>query len=161
LPWERIKDVDCAFTSPPYFSTERYNEGGEKEELQSWAKYNEYEAWRDDFYLPVAQNSFNSLSSKGVLLVNILDPKVHGKRYRSGDELVDMLRPNFLGQIGMRIMQRPQGASVFKDDEGNFDKDAMDEFMNKLYMENVWCFGKDTSVDLFKDIKVNTLEAFF
>jgi len=28
-------------------------------------------------------------------------------------------------------------------------------------MENVWCFSKDTSVDLFKDIKVNTLENFF
>ena len=34
LPWNEIKNVDCAFTSPPYFSTERYNEGGEKEELQ-------------------------------------------------------------------------------------------------------------------------------
>ena len=94
-------------------------------------------------------------------MINILDPKVHGKRYYSGDELVDMLLPNFLGQIGMRIMQRPQGAAVFKDEDGKFDKNKMDEFMNKLYMENVWCFGKDTSVDLFKDIRVNTLEAFF
>ena len=161
LPWNEIENVDCAFTSPPYFSTERYNEGGDKEELQSWAKFNEYESWRDNFYLPVAQNSFDSLSDKGVLMVNILDPKIKGQRYRSGDELVDMLRPHFLGQIGMRIMQRPQGASVFKDDDGKFDKKAMDDFMNMLYMENVWCFGKDTSVDLFKDIKVNTLENFF
>ena len=30
LPWDRINNVDCAFTSPPYFSTERYNEGGEQ-----------------------------------------------------------------------------------------------------------------------------------
>ena len=111
LPWNEIENVDCAFTSPPYFSTERYNEGGDKEELQSWAKFNNYESWRDNFYLPVAQKSFDSLSDKGVLLVNILDPKVKGKRYRSGDELVTMLRPHFLGQIGMRIMQRPQGAS--------------------------------------------------
>ena len=160
LPWNEIKNVDCAFTSPPYFSTERYNEGGEKEELQSWAKFNEYDAWRDEFYLPVAQNSFNSLSEKGIMMVNILDPKVHGKRYRSGDELVDMLRPNFLGQIGMRIMQRPQGGSVFHDEDGNFDKSAMQDFMAKIYIENVWCFGKDTSVDLFKDIRVNTLEEF-
>ena len=48
MPWDEIKNVDCAFTSPPYFSTERYNEGGEKEELQSWFKFNEYEKWRDD-----------------------------------------------------------------------------------------------------------------
>ena len=88
-------------------------------------------------------------------------PKIKGKRYRSGDELVDMLKDNFMGQLGMRIMQRPQGASVFKDEEGNFDKQKMDEFMNKIYIENVWCFSKNKSKDLFKDIKRGTLEDFF
>ncbi len=160
LPWDEIENVDCAFTSPPYFSTERYNEGGEKEELQSWAKFNQYEKWRDDFYLPVSHNSFNSLSERGVMMVNILDPKIKGKRYRSGDELVDSLREQFLGQIGMRIMQRPQGASVFKDEDGNFDKNAMDEFMDKSYIENVWCFARDTSIDLFAATKRGTLEDF-
>ena len=53
----------------------------------------------------------------------------------------------------MRIMQRPQGASVFKDEEGNFDKDAMDEFMNKLYMENVWCFVKTLQLICLKILK--------
>ena len=161
LPWNEIKNVDCAFTSPPYFSTERYNEGGEKEELQSWAKFNEYDAWRDEFYLPVAQNSFDSLSDNGVLMVNILDPKVKGKRYRSGDELVDMLFPFFLGQCGMRYMARPQGASVFKDEDGNFDKNAMDDFMKKVYIENIWCFSKDKDKDIFKHTKRGTLEKFF
>ena len=160
LPWDEIKNVDCAFTSPPYFSTERYNEGGEKEELQSWFKFNEYESWRDNFYLPVSQNTFDSLSDKGVMLINILDPKVKGKRYRSGDELVDMLFPHFMGQVGMRIMQRPQGAAVFKDDDGNFDKAAMDKFMNKIYIENVWYFAKDKNFDLFRHTKRGTLEAF-
>ena len=51
------------------------------------------------------------------MMVNILDPKVKGKRYRSGDELVDMLKPYFMETIGMRIMQHLQGASVFKDEE--------------------------------------------
>ena len=148
LPWNEIENVDCAFTSPPYFSTERYNEGGDKEELQSWAKFNEYEKWRDEFYLPVAQKSFESLSDNGVLMVNILDPKVKGKRYRSGDELVDSLKHSFIGQMGMRIMQRPQGKTVFSDNKGNFSKDKMDEFMKKVYIENIWFFAKDTSIDL-------------
>jgi len=161
LPWDEINNVDCAFTSPPYFSTELYNEGGEKQELQSWFKFNEYESWRDNFYLPVSQNSFDSLSDTGVLMVNILDPKVKGKRYRSGDELVDMLLPNFMGQVGMRIMQRPQGAAVFKDDDGNFDKTAMDKFMNQIYIENIWYFSKDKNKDIFKHTKQGTLEEFF
>ena len=153
-----IENVDCAFTSPPYFSTERYNEGGDKQELQSWFKFNEYESWRDNFYLPVSQNTFDSLSDNGVMLINILDPKVKGKRYRSGDELVDMLLPNFMGQVGMRIMQRPQGASVFKDENGKFDKAAMDRFMNKIYIENIWYFSKNKNFDLFRHTKRGTLE---
>jgi len=161
LPWDEINNVDCAFTSPPYFSTERYNEGGEKEELQSWAKYNEYNQWRDEFYLPVAQNSFDSLSDNGVLMVNILDPKIKGIRYRSGDELVESLKDNFLGQCGMRIQQRSQGKSVFKDKDGNFDKAAMTEFMDKMYIENVWCFSKNKDRDIFKHTKLGTLENFF
>ena len=160
LPWDEIKNIDCAFTSPPYFSTERYNEGGECEEDQSWAKYDTYDKWRDNFYLPVAQKSFESLSDNGVLMVNILDPKVNGVRYRSGDELVNSLSEHFIGQIGMRIMQRPQGKSVFSDEEGNFDKDAMNQFMNKVYIENIWYFGKNKEFDVFRHTKRGTLEDF-
>ena len=155
LPWHTIKNVDCAFTSPPYFSTERYNEGGKFEGDQSWYKYSEYETWRDKFYLPVALHSFNSLSDKGFLMTNIMDPKVNGVRYRAGDELVDSLRLHWLGQIGMRIMQRPQGKNVFK------TKEELDAFMNKVYIENVWCFGKDKDFDFFRHKRRATLEGLF
>lgn len=162
LPWDEINNVDCAFTSPPYFSTERYNEGGEHAEDQSWAKFNEYDAWRDDFYLPVSVNTFNSLREGGHMLINIMDPKIKGKRYRSGDELVDELKDSFLGQIGMRIMQRPQGKAVFSDEDGNFDKEKMNNFMNKMYMENVWTFRKGNSnLDLFRHKRIVSLESFF
>ena len=160
LPWNEIENVDCSFSSPPYWATELYGKNQPGQENQSWFKFNEYDSWRDNFYLPVSHNSFNSLSDRGVLMVNILDPKVKGKRYRSGDELVDHLKGHFIGQVGMRIMQRPQGKSVFSDEDGNFDKAAMDEFMNKLYIENIWCFAKDTSLDLFKDARRGTLEDF-
>jgi len=139
LPWDTIKDIDCAFTSPPYFSTERYNEGGEKQENQSWFKFNEYDKWRDDFYLPVSINSFKSLSDKGHLFINIMDPTIKGTRYYSGDELVDSLKEHFVGQIGMRIMQRPKSDKLFESEEEKA------EFMNRIYIENVWCFAKNFS----------------
>ena len=154
LPWDEINNIDCAFTSPPYFSTERYNEGGEYQEDQSWNKFNEYELWRDNFFIPVAINSYNSLSDKGHLFVNIMDPTIKGTRYKSCDELVDALKDKFKGQIGMRIMQRPQGRTKFK------TKEELDEFMNKLYIENVWCFGKE-ELDYFRHARKNTLEQFF
>ena len=46
------------------------------------------------------------------MFVNIMDPKINGKRYRSGDELVDKFRDKFLGQIGMRIMQQLKSDTV-------------------------------------------------
>ena len=156
LPYDKLPQIDCAFTSPPYFSTEEYNKGGELEENQSWFKFNEYDKWRDDFYLPVAEKT---MSVSKYMFVNIMDPKVHGVRYYSGDELVDKFQDKFLGQIGMRIMQRPQGKAVFNDEHGNFSKEKLDEHMNKMFIENVWCFGPDT--DLFKNSRKATLDEFF
>jgi len=150
LPWSEIKDIDCAFTSPPYFSTERYNEGGEKQENQSWFKFNEYDKWRDDFYLPVSMNSFKSLSDKGHLFINIMDPTIKGTRYYSGDELVDSLKDHFVGQIGMRIMQRPKSDKLFESEEEKA------EFMNRIYIENVWCFAKE-NLDYFRHSRRATL----
>ena len=143
LPWDKIDNIDCAFTSPPYFSTERYNEGGEKEENQSWKKFDEYSKWRDDFYLPVSKNTFNSLSPTGHMFINIMDPTIKGKRYYSSDELVDSLKDNFVGQIGMRIMQRPKSDKLFESEEEKA------EFMNRIYIENVWCFSK-SKLDYFR-----------
>jgi hypothetical protein len=84
-----------------------------------------------------------------------MDPTVKGKRYRSCDEVVDMLKDNFLGQIGMRIMQRPKSDKLFEDEK------AKQEFMNKTFIENVWCFAKDKNVDLFKSARKGTLDNFF
>jgi len=156
LPYHKLPQIDCAFTSPPYFSTEEYNKGGELEENQSWFKFNEYDKWRDDFYLPVAEKT---MSVSKYMFVNIMDPKVHGVRYYSGDELVDKFQDKFLGQIGMRIMQRPQGKAVFNDENGNFSKEKLDEHMNKMFIENVWCFGPKT--DLFKNSRKANLDEFF
>ena len=150
LPYHKLPNIDCAFTSPPYFSTEQYNKGGEHEEDQSWSKFNEYDKWRDDFYLPVAEKT---MSVSKFMFVNIMDPKINGKRYRSGDELVDKFQDKFLGQIGMRIMQRPKSDTLFKDEQEKAD------FMNKMFIENVWCFGPKT--DLFKNSRKATLDEFF
>ena len=147
---KKLDNVDVAFTSPPYFSTEEYNKGGEFQEDQSWARYNEYDAWEKDFYLKVSQMTFDSLNDKGVMMINILDPQVKGVRYKSGEALVDMLKDNFLGQVGMRIQQRPMGVAKFSkiNEKGEtvHDKEAMNAYMKKIYVENVWTFSKDKTL---------------
>jgi hypothetical protein len=150
LPYHKLPPIDVAFTSPPYFATEEYNKGGEFESDQSWSKFNEYERWRDDFYLPVAEKS---MAVSKFMFVNIMDPKIKGTRYRSSDELVNKLKDKFIGQIGMRIMQRPKSDTLFKDEKEKAD------FRNKMFIENVWCFGPKE--DLFKQSRKANLDEFF
>ena len=56
---------------------------------------------------------------------------------------------------------KPTSGKVFLDKDGNFDKEAMTKFMDKVYIENVWCFSKDKTRDIFKHTRTATLEAFF
>jgi len=128
----------------------KYNKGGEFQEDQSWSKFDEYEKWRDDFYLPVAEKS---MAVSKFLFVNIMDPNIKGTRYRSSDELVNRLKDKFLGQIGMRIMQRPKSDKLFADEK------EKNEFRERMFIENVWCFGPKT--DLFKDSRKANLDDFF
>ena len=153
LPWDEINNVDVAFTSPPYFSTELYNKHGDKSEMQSWAKYPEYDAFRDAFFLPVALSSYKALSETGVLMVNIMDPEVDKVRYHTTDELVDALKhenSRFIGQMGMQIKRRPMQKSVFTDAEGYYDKRAAAKHVNQVFIDNIWCFAKSANNNLEK-----------
>ena len=88
------------------------------------------------------------------MLVNIIDPKIRTKHYTLCDYMVDQLTVipecNFLGQIGMRMMQRMK---TIKEEE-------KEEFYDSIFIEPVWTFRKDknkyeTAYD------VSTLENFF
>ncbi len=138
LNYNFMPKVDCAFTSPPYFSTELYNSGGVHEDDQSWKRYNTYEKWRDNFYLPVNRKTYEILNDGGIQIVNIQDPKVKNTRYYASDDLINDLTTKysdckFLGNLGMRIMQRPK----------NIDKKKLLAHFDKIYIEPMWCFGKN------------------
>ena len=155
FPWNTIDlKIDLAFSSPPYFSTERYNEGSPNENKQSWSRYITFESWRDDFLFPVLHKQFELLDTGGHMLVNIIDPKIRSKYYPICDDMVDNLKEligcNFLGQIGMRMMQRMKTIS----------EEDKEEFYDSIFIEPVWTFGKD--VNVFKSAYiVPTLENFF
>ena len=140
VAWEyHTNGIDCVFTSPPYFSTELYNKGGENEHDQSWSRYNEYEKWRDGFFFPMLRGAWKVTNKEGFVFINIMDPVIKGTRYRTCDELVDFmkedLKANFLGQLGMRIKQRPKKMTS-----------GLSEFLQKDFIENIWCFGKSNGI---------------
>ena len=103
---------DLMFTSPPYFSTERYGEGGEGEENQSWNRYGEYQRWHQGFLEPMLDRVYENTKVGGKVLVNIWNPTIKGKVYdccdRMVDHMVDTNGSGFDGQVGMRISRRPQ-----------------------------------------------------
>ncbi len=63
---------DFAFTSPPYFSKERYA----ADDTQSWVRYPEAEQWRKGFLEPMLQLQFDALRSGAMNVVNIADVKI-------------------------------------------------------------------------------------
>jgi hypothetical protein len=148
--WPPAGSVDLVFTSPPYFSTEMYNMGGEKEENQSWRKYPEYENWYNNFLKTVCQKAFDTLSENGVMLINIMDPTINRIRHRTCDSLVDDFKEYFLGQIGMRIKQRPK----------KMEKNDLKEHLSSCFIENIWCFGKNKNMTIDLPYNGATLENF-
>jgi DNA modification methylase len=141
---------DCIFTSPPYFATELYDEGGD-DWKQSWFRYSQYDNWWDKFYKPVMTACFESLSDNGIMMINIMDPSVNRKRYKTCDQMVDLIKDlggKFDGQVGMRIMQRPK----------NIKSDDLKKHLSTTYIENIWCFSKK-GFDLSQ--KPATLETIF
>jgi hypothetical protein len=155
-PAEDILDViesntfDCIFTSPPYFSTELYDEGGD-DWKQSWARYPKYDNWWDKFYKPVITSCYKSLSPSGTMMFNIMDPTVKSGRHKTCDQMVDhiiSLGGIFDGQIGMRIKQRPK----------NIKASDLNKHLLTTFIENIWCFSKN-GFDL--SYKSATLENLF
>lgn len=140
--WPKSGTVDLVFTSPPYFSTEMYNQGGEKEENQSWSRYPEYDNWEKHFFKRVTELAYDTLSETGMMMINIMDPTVNRVRHRSCDFLVDNFvnqhNANFCGQIGMRIKQRPK----------KMEKEDLKSHLSSCFIENIWCFSKNKNVSI-------------
>jgi hypothetical protein len=141
---------DCIFTSPPYFATELYDEGGD-DWKQSWFRYSQYDKWWDKFYKPVISACYESLSDNGVMMINIMDPFVHNKRYKTCDQMVEHIKSlggSFDGQIGMRIKQRPK----------NINSADLKKYLVTTFIENIWCFSKNGFDFTYKPA---TLESLF
>lgn len=86
MPFEdsTLKDsyFDFAFTSPPYYDTEKYG----NEETNSHNRYKNFEQWCDLFYLPMIQKTMTALKKDCSFVLNI------GSRIYP---LNDVLKSNF------------------------------------------------------------------
>jgi len=69
-------DVDCAFSSPPYFNLEKYSD----EDTQCMVRYQTLDEWFDGYAVPTMENIYRGLNSDGVFATNIADYKSYGNK---------------------------------------------------------------------------------
>jgi hypothetical protein len=121
---------DLAFTSPPYFDTERYSQGTPSESVQSWKKYPTVERWCDGFLKPFVARCFKAVRPGGIVAVNIKDTaRTLGLCKRLNDECTAAgLDP--VGIIAMEMKSAPGNIPSHRPPGG------------KAMIEPIFCFRK-------------------
>lgn len=97
--------VDFAFSSPPYFTLERYTD----EETQSYNKYGEVDAWLDGFVRPTVQNIYTVLKPDRYYAVNIADFKIGSKTVNYVDDWIKISEEvgfTYVKNIPMKLQTR-------------------------------------------------------
>ena len=70
------EEIDCAFSSPPYFNLEKYTE----EETQCMVRYGSLDSWFEGYVEPTLQNIYRGLNNDGIFATNIADYKTYGQK---------------------------------------------------------------------------------
>ena len=140
---------DMVFTSPPYFSVERYS----YDDTQSWVRYKDINDWNKDFLQTTLGNLWGSIKSGGYLLVNISDVYTNSKwsTERGWLEICNPMNDylsklgEYQGCIGMEMAKRPNsgGAGTAKTYEGSvWTEKSLENKNDKKFGEPIWIWKK-------------------
>jgi len=101
------EDIDCAFSSPPYFNLEKYSD----EPTQCMVKYTTLDEWFEGYVEETLTNIYQGLNTDGILATNIADYKSYGnKSYAVVDRWIataEKLGFRHIGTIRMMLNTRP------------------------------------------------------
>ena len=140
---------DLVFTSPPYFSVERYSH----DDTQSWVRYKNIDDWNENFLHKTLGKIIPTVKKGGIIAINIADVYSNTK---GGKDWLEITNPmgDFLtsqgmiykGCIGMEMAKRPNsgGAGTAKDTEQYKDETLQltEETKDKRFCEPIWVFEK-------------------
>ncbi len=97
-PFEDVElgdlQADLVFTSPPYFSVERYSE----DSTQSWVRYRSWATWLEGFLEPLIRKSWEHLRPGGVMAINTKNVRMGRQVYPIAQELQDRAQ-----RLGFRL----------------------------------------------------------
>lgn len=75
------EDIDCAFSSPPYFNLEKYSD----EPTQCMVQFSTLDEWIEGYVAPTLQNIYTSLNQGGVCATNIANYKTTKQEFNVVD----------------------------------------------------------------------------
>ena len=79
------EDIDCAFSSPPYFNLEKYSD----EDTQCMNQFETLDDWFEGYVEPTMLNIHKGLRDCGVFATNIADYKATGGEYKVVDRWIE------------------------------------------------------------------------
>lgn len=116
LNLKRTEFVDFAFSSPPYFTLEKYCE----EDTQCYIKFPTLEEWFDGYVKPTIEKIYEMLKHDRYYAVNIADFNVGNKRIEYVDEWIKMSKKagfTYDRQIDMKLKKRVGDGHESKEDK--------------------------------------------
>jgi hypothetical protein len=141
---------NLVFTSPPYFSVERYS----YDDTQSWVRYKDINEWNSEFLHKTLANLWDSIKVGGYLLVNISDVYTNSK-WSTDRGWLEICNPmndylsklgEYQGCIGMELAKRPNsgGAGTAKSYEGSvWTEKSLENKQDKKFCEPIWIWRKN------------------
>jgi hypothetical protein len=152
VDFTKYKDTfDTVFTSPPYFSVERYS----YDDTQSWVRYKTIDRWNEEFLQKTIKNLWISIKSGGYLLVNIADVFARTAGQRNMVEICNPMNDflstfsdsEYQGCIGMEMAKRPNsgGAGMARATDERFQDTTIqraEETKDKRFCEPIWIWRK-------------------
>jgi len=99
--------VDLAFTSPPYFDTERYS----LEETQSYKKFDTYDKWLAGFLQKTLVNAKESLRLGGLLAINVANVRNAKTLAEDAEKLLQSIGMKQLTTLQLALSKRPKNGT--------------------------------------------------
>jgi hypothetical protein len=103
--------LSLVFTSPPYFSKERYSE----DPAQSCIKFDTYEAWRDGFLTETLRTAYGWLRPGGIIAWNIANATFGGIRLpleTDSCSILNSLGMKHIETLKLALAQMPGGNRI-------------------------------------------------
>jgi len=121
------EDIDCAFSSPPYFNLEKYSD----EPTQCMNQFDSLDSWFEGYVAPTMRNIHKGLNDNGVFATNIADYKTPKEEFKVVDRWISTAE-----QLGFKHTETVKMMLNTRPGVGNGKQDGVEKF------EGIYVFTK-------------------